>query len=121
MSSAHWSRLLFKDKIYLYEKNMEIKRLSEIRESENWFSLPKDKRVSVEHLYDKDIVFFDYLTTTIKKEPKAIVKFAYADNVDDCRYFITRSDVMRDRLERDKEVMPFIAKVKKIKNYIAYE
>lgn len=27
----------------------------------------------------------------------------------------------RDRLERDKDVMPFISTIKKIKNYTAYE
>ena len=35
--------------------------------------------------------------------------------------FITRSDVMKARLERDKDVMPFIATIKQVKNYTAYE
>lgn len=50
-----------------------------------------------------------------------VVKFAFADKPEDLHYFITRSDVMRDRLECDKDVMPFIATIKKIKNYTAYE
>lgn len=38
-----------------------------------------------------------------------------ADKTDEYHFFITRSDVIRDRLERDKPHMPFIAKIKKIK------
>lgn len=48
----------FKERIVLYEKNMEFKRLSEIREAENWFGLPKDRRVSIKSLFEVDIVFF---------------------------------------------------------------
>lgn len=114
-------RTTLKDKIYLFENNMEYKRLSEIRESENWFGLPKDKRVSIKDLYDKDVVFFDFLTATIRGEEKIVVKFGYPDNPEDYRMFITRSEVMKSRLERDKDVMPFVATIKQIKNYVAYE
>lgn len=114
-------RTTFKDKIYLYEKSMEFKRLSEIKESENWFGLAKDRRISIESLYNVDVIFFEYLITTIRNETKAVVKFAFADKPEDFHFFITRSDVMRDRLERDKELMPFIVTIKKVKNYIAYE
>ena len=51
-------RTTFKDRIYLFEKSMDYKRLSEIRETENWFGLPKDKRISITKLYDVDVVFF---------------------------------------------------------------
>ncbi len=117
----HLLQTVLKDKIVLFEKNMEFKRLSEIREAENWFGLPKDKRVSIKSLFDVDIVFFEHLITTIKGETKVVCKFAYPDNAEDYHYFITRSDVMRDRLERDKDVMPFIAKIRQIGNYTAYE
>lgn len=111
-------RTTFNDKLTLYSKNMEFKRLSEIRDAENWFGLPRDKRVSIESLFNADIIFFEHLITTIKNETKVVVKFAFPDSPEDYRYFITRSDVIRDRLERDKDVMPFIAT---IKNYTAYE
>lgn len=114
-------RTTFNERIVLYERNMEFKRLSEIRESENWFGLAKDKRVSIKSLFDVDIVFFEHLITTIKGETKVVCKFAYPDSPEDFHYFITRSDVMRDRLERDKDIMPFIAKIKQIGNYTAYE
>lgn len=100
---------------------MEFKRLSEIRDAEDWFGLPRDKRVSIESLFNADIIFFEHLITTIKNETKVVVKFAFPDSPEDYRYFITRSDVIRDQLERDKDVMPFIATIKKIKNYTAYE
>lgn len=100
---------------------MEFKRLSEIREEQNWFGLSKDKRVSIKDLFGKDIVFFEYLTATIRGEEKVVVKFAYPDKPEDYRMFITRSDVMKARLERDKDVMPFIATIKQVKNYTAYE
>ncbi len=109
------------ERIVLYHKNMEFKRLSDIRTAENWFGLPKDKRVSIKELFNVDIVFFEHLITTIKGETKTVVKFAYPDNPEDFHYFITRSDVMQDRLERDKEHMPFIAQIKQIGNYTAYE
>lgn len=118
-------RHLFKtalgDKLYLYEHNMEFKRLSELRESENWFGLSKDKRVSIKTLFDKDIVFFDYMTVNIKGEEKVVVKFAYPESPEDYMSFITRSEVMKDRLAKDKDKMPFIAQIKQIKNYTAYE
>jgi hypothetical protein len=113
-------RKIFTDKIYLYADKMEIKRLSEKKQIE-WFGMPKEKRTSIENLFDKDIAFFDMKLVTIRGEEKAIVKFAFPDNPEDLRYFITRSDVMKDRLERDRELMPFVATIKKVKNYTAYE
>ena len=100
---------------------MEYKRLSEIRESENWFGLPKSKRVSIKELFDKDVVFFDFLTATIRGEEKVVVKFGFPDNPEDYHMFITRSDVMKSRLERDRDVMPFVATINQVKNYTAYE
>ena len=114
-------RSTLKDKAHLFDKNMEYKRLSEIRNAENWFGLPKEKRVSIQQLFGKDIVFFDFLTATIRGEEKVVVKFGYPDNPEDFHMFITRSDVMKSRLERDKDVMPFVATIKQIKNYTAYE
>lgn len=114
-------RTTFKEKLTLYANNMEFKRLSQIRDAENWFGLSREKRVSIESLFNADIIFFEHLITTIKNETKVVVKFAFPDSPEDYRYFITRSDVIRDRLERDKDVMPFIATIKKIKNYTAYE
>ncbi len=114
-------RVTFKDKINLYDKDMEYKRLSDMRPTESWFGLSKQDRVSITALYDLDVIFFEYIFAIIKGEEKTIVKFSYPEKDDLFHYFITRSDVIRDRLERDKELMPFVATVKAIKNYIAYE
>ncbi len=99
----------------------QFKRLSEIRNAENWFGLSKEKRVSITQLFGVDIVFFEHLITTIKGETKVVVKFAYPDRPDDFYCFITKSEVIQDRLERDKVHMPFIAQIKQIGNYTAYE
>jgi len=45
----------------------------------------------------------------------------YADNIKEEHYFITRSDVVKDRIVKDKELLPFIATIKKVKNYTVYE
>lgn len=100
---------------------MMFRKLSDIKQETNWFGLPKEKRISITELYNKEIIFFDYLQIVIKNEDKIIVKFAYVDNPDDFYCFITKSIVIKDRLSKDKEVMPFIAQIKKIKNYVAYE
>ena len=114
-------RTTLNQKLYLYEHKMEIRRLSEIKEANNWFGLSKDKRISIQKLFDTEIVFFESIDITIKGENKIAVKFAYPEKTDDYYYFITRSDVIRDRLENDEEHMPFIATIKRIKNYTAYE
>lgn len=114
-------RKTFNEKIYLYEKNMEIKRLSDIKAKQNWFGIDKDKRVSIEKLFGVEIAFFEHLTAVIKGEPKCVIRFAYPDRPDDFHFFITRSDVIMDRLDRDKELMPFLATVRKEKNYTIYE
>lgn len=111
----------FKDRISLYGNQMEYKRLSELRPTEKWFGLEKTKRVSITSLFDLDIIIFTFIFAMIKGEEKTIVKFAYPENSDEFHYFITRSDVIKDRLERDKELMPFVAEIKQIKNYTAYE
>ena len=100
---------------------MEIKRLSDIKELKNWFGLGKDRRVSIESLFGIEIAFFEHIITPIKGENKIIIKFAYPDKTDEFYYFITRSDVIMDRIEKDKELMPFFATIKKVKNYTSYE
>ena len=42
-------------------------------------------------------------------------------NIEEAHYFITRSDVVKDRIVKDKELLPFIATIKKVKNYTVYE
>ena len=114
-------RKTLSDKLYLFEENMKIKRLSEIKRKNNWFELPKEKRVSIESLLNIDIAFLDYLFANIRGEEKAVIKFAYADNIKEEHYFITRSDVVKDRIVKDKKHLPFVATIKKVKNYTVYE
>lgn len=108
-------------KLHLFEKNMEIKRLSDIRKQNNWFLLSKDQRVSIEALVNVEIVFWEFLEAKIKGESKTVVKFSYPNKTTEFHYFITRSDVIRDRLEKDRELLPFVASVKRVKNWLGYE
>lgn len=77
--------------------------------------------MSIKELFYVDIIFFEYLFVNIKGEDKVVVKFAYPEAPEDYHSFITRSSVIMDRLPKDKEKMPFIAQIKPIKNYTAYE
>lgn len=100
---------------------MEIKRLADIKAAQNWFGLRRDARVSIEALIGKEIIFYDYKLDRIRGEEKAILKFAFPSDKHKEHYTITRSEVMKDRLGRDHSLMPFMATIIKIKNYIAYE
>lgn len=108
-------------RINLYESKMEIKRLADIKAAQNWFGLRRDARVSIEALIGKEIIFYDYKLDRIRGEEKAILKFAFPSDKHKEHYTITRSEVMKDRLGRDHSLMPFMATIIKIKNYIAYE
>lgn len=105
---------------------IEFKRLSEIRHYDTWFDIPKENRVSIVDLEKsgRNIIFLDYQVVQIKCEDKVVVKFIYEDeNCDNPTYhlFITKSSVIMDRLQNDKEIMPFSAKIVKKKKYLAYE
>lgn len=96
-----------------------IKRLSEIK-AEPYWGLGKDKRVSINDLIDKDIIFYDYKTLPDDKT-KVIVKFSYEETESDFHTFITSSEVIADRLSKDRDKLPFIAAVKRRKKYTYYE
>ena len=99
----------------------KYKRLSEIKNSNNWFGLPKENRVSIDKLVGIEIVMMEYLTTIIKGEEKLVVKFQYLDKPDEYNMFITKSGVIKDRLNKDKELLPFIATIKRKGRYYYYE
>ena len=72
------------------------------------------ERVSITTLYGKEIIFKEFVEKTIRNENKIIVQFSYTDKQGDF-VFITRSDVMRDKLTQYKEELPFIGTVTKVK------
>lgn len=100
---------------------MEYQKLKDIKKKNNWFGLSNDDRVSINELHDKEIIFFEYLQVKIKDKQKIVVKFSYPNDDEKYSFFITGSFVMEDRLKKDKDLMPFIATIKKYKNYTAYE
>lgn len=114
-------RKSFGEKYILFKKNMEYKKLSDLQAESNWFGLPRDARVSIRDLVGKDIIFFEYQTVTIHGEEKVAVKFAYPEDDTRAHFFLTRSVVMKDRLAKTEDLMPFVAKVKNDKNYYYFE
>lgn len=104
----HLTQVVFGNKNHLFNKMGEYKKLSEIKESINFFGLPKDKRISILNLVGVEIVILDYLEVSIKGEKKIAVKFCYADNDDENYLFITRSETIKDKLEKDQQYFPCI-------------
>jgi len=113
----HLVRKAFGDKYYIFAKNMEYKRLSDIKAKDNWFGLPKESRVSVKSLFGQEIVIFEFLNVVIKGEDKIAVRYAPISNDADQHYFITKSAVIADRLSQVKDELPFIATLSEEKNY----
>lgn len=91
-----------------------MKRFSEISGAEERFP---GERISITQLYDQEIVFVDFKEKVILKENKIIVQFRYMDKEEDF-VFITRSDVVKDKLATYKESLPFIGTLKKVDKYI---
>ena len=89
-----------------------MKKFSEI--SNTGYQLAGE-RVSVTTLYGKEIVFKEFVEKNIRNETKIIVQFNYPDKEGDY-VFITRSDVMRDKLTQYKEELPFMGTVTKVKD-----
>lgn len=124
--ASHWgwckraNCMNLKRKLFKERYDIMLRRLSDIKADAFW-GITKDKRVSITELIDQDIAIFDYKPITIKGEQKVIVKFAYPDNEDDFHTFITRSEVIMDRLALDKDNMPFIVKIKRKGRYFCYE
>lgn len=88
-----------------------MKRFSEI--SNTGYQLAGE-RVSITTLYGKEIVFKAFVEKNIRNEKKIIVQFSYPEKEGDY-VFITRSDVMRDKLTQYKEELPFIGTITKVK------
>ena len=117
----HLVRTAFGEKYYIFAKNMEYKKLADIRRHELWFGLPKTSRISIRALEDKEIIFFEYKRVTVKGEEKVAVRFAFPDNEQEMHLFLTRSAVVLDRLEKAVDNLPFIATIKHDKNYYYFE
>ena len=118
----HLMRKTFGNK---YDLFMEYKRLSEKKQQDNFFGLPKESRVSIRDLVDKDVVIVEYMDVTIRGEPKMAVKFCFTDN-EEPRLFLTRSETLRDKITRDRDYMPCVVTIlertnKAGRKYYTYE
>lgn len=118
----HLMRKTFGNK---YDLFMEYKRLSEKKQQENFFGLPKESRVSIRDLVNKDVVMVEYMDVTIRGEPKMAVKFCFPDD-ESPRLFLTRSETLRDKINRDRDYMPCVVTIlertnKAGRKYYTYE
>lgn len=117
----HLVRTAFGERYYIFAKNMEYKKLADIRRHELWFGLPKTARISIRALEDQEIIFFEFKRVTVRGEEKVAVRFAFPDNEQEMHLFLTRSAVVLDRLEKAADNLPFIATIKHDKNYYYFE
>lgn len=123
----HFMRKTMGERYKLFEKNiMKYDRLKNKRAIQNYFGLPREKRVSVRDLLGKDIIIFESTEVEIFKETKAAIRFAFVDNDEDVRFTLTRSDVVMDRLKRDASEFPAVVTFcEKVgangRKYICYE
>lgn len=111
----------------LFEANvMKYKRLQDKKAAKNWFGLSKDVRESIKDLVGKELVIFESQEVEIYKERKAAVRYCYPEEEDKMHYFLTRSEVMMDRLQKDKEEWPAVVTItektgKNGRKYFCYE
>ena len=100
---------------------MPYKRLSDIK-SEPYWGLGRDRRVSIELLYGKDIIFFDFKgVPSDRGQDKIIVKFAYPESEGEMHTFMTSSAVVKDRLDKDKDKLPFVTTLKRKGKYTYFD
>ena len=114
-------RKVLGERYYLFEKNMEYKKLSDIRSHDEWFGLPNGSRVSVTALFDQEIIVFEIKEVEVKGERKMAVRFAYPDKEDEMKFFLTKSGVITDRLMAVRDSVPFMCTIRQKKNYYSIE
>ena len=102
------------------DKQDIMQTLKEKRKQDFWGLTDKD-RVSVMKLIDHAICIYDFKTITIRGEQKVVVKFSFEETDKDFHTFISGSEVIMDRLERDKADLPFAATIRQKKKYLCYE
>jgi hypothetical protein len=126
----HLLQITLGDKLKLFnkKKRMDFKQLKDLRPS-SFFGLSKARFVSITTLNKQQILILKSAPVTIKHVEKVAILFCYAGdaakaaNEDELaeysHYTITRSAVMADRLERDRDLFPCIVTVN-VGKYISY-
>lgn len=123
----HLLRKTLGEKIRVFENNiMEYKKLRDKKAEQNWFSLPRESRISIRDLIGKDVVIFESKEVELYNERKCAFKFCYPDNEKEIHYTITRSEVVMDRLKKDTDAWPAVVTFVEKKGangraYVAYE
>ena len=129
-NARHLLQCAFGSRLKLFD--MKIRRKRDLKPRRLFFGLPKEKFVSITTLVDKEIFITEVMEVTIKGVPKLAIKFCLTadigenpseDDIERCaRYTITASDVIRDRLANDADILPCAVTIRKVNNrYYSYE
>lgn len=95
-----------------------MKKFSQICEpAEAYF---KGERISITELYGKEIVFESFKNITIKGDQKLLVQFRYQEE-GETYVFITKSEVIKDKLQKYQEHLPFQGTINLVKNYVTIQ
>jgi hypothetical protein len=102
-----------------YFKKMEILWLRDVKPQEKYFGLSKDRFVSIESLHQKDVYIVEAKEITVNGVNKLTIRFVFMSDITSdtkeedlyklSHYTITRSKVVMDRMNRDKDRIPFAA------------
>lgn len=99
-------------------KHTYMKKFSQIcDQSEAHF---KGDRISITELYGKEIVFETFKNITIKGDQKLLVQFRYQEE-GETYVFITKSEVIKDKLQKYQEHLPFQGTINLVKNYVTIQ
>ena len=99
------------NKYNLFMEN-NYKRLKDIQKDNNFFGLPRESRVSITELIDRDIVLFEYQEVTIRGESKLAVRFKYPDDEEKKDYlFLTKSNVLKEKIIKNSDNFPAIVTI----------
>lgn len=80
----------------------------------------KGDRISITELYGKEIVFETFKNITIKGDQKLLVQFRFEEE-GDMHVFITKSEVIKDKLQKYQEHLPFQGTINLVKNYVTIQ
>lgn len=116
-----WQSIKGDRNIKLFKK-MQYQSLAEKKGYDNWLGVPTDKRVSITDVVGKLIAIKQFEIVSIKGEEKIVVRFSYLENDSESEdhVFITASSVLKDRLVRDNEYLPFATTILNKQKYYYY-
>ncbi len=118
----------FGERLKIYNK--KVKRLSEVR-PRKYFGMEKERFISITDLVDKDLAVLEVADISVGGIDKVALRIAllpsgvdvatWDPTEDEQNYTITRSEVVRDRLSRDRELIPMVITMRRRGKYFCYD